>query len=149
MAIRNIEGFKFFKTEVQKQRLSVCYNLVLEFRNKILHFIPNMTKDPEGAISIEGLFITTENLIFEFRSFLSAIDFDIAKYDNIFNIRYEAKDMSNSGNSWGVNAQLEIELCHSITGGIPFTTQITVFGAAESKYLFTLTKEIFKKSKCL
>lgn len=149
MAIDDIKGFEFFETTVQKERLNVCYNFVLEFKSDIQGFIPNMIKDSEGTILTKGLFIITEDLIFEFGDFLSAIAFDMAKYDNIFNIRYDAKDILNNSNDWGENAQLDIELFHSVPGGIPFRTSITVFGAAESKYLFALTKEIFKKSKCL
>ncbi len=149
MEIDKIQGYEFFKTKAQKERLNVCYNLVLEFDKKIIDFIPNMIKNSEGMISIKGLFIRTEDLIFEFRNFLSAIDFDMARYDNVYNVRYDAKDILNNGNDWGKNAQLDIELLHSIPGGIDFRTPITVFGAAESKYLFTLTKEISTKSKCL
>jgi hypothetical protein len=136
--IEEIAGYDLFETPTEKTRIkhllaSVGYNFP---NSKIKWLVPNMQKDAEGKITTTGFFVFLEDTIFEFRNFLTSVNFDYAKYDSIGNIRFIEDDLqSPTSLTW---------LYFRHTSLPDLATTIKVFGAKGNKLLHNIMKELSK-----
>lgn len=144
--IENIPGFSLFKTKVEQERLVYLLKFVQELipEEKIKHFLPNMVKDPEGKITINGFCVLLDTIIVEFRNFLNAVDFDFAKYEIITNIRLEIKDFG-ADNLPTETSMATLKIYHTAISN--FTSSVTVFGKEPCNYIYEVTKNLRKLLK--
>lgn len=137
--IKDIPGYSLFKTSVEKDRLASLLVFIKEFipEEEIKYIVPNMAKDPSGKKMITGFFVFLNTVLFEFRNFLNALDFDYARYDFIKNIRFDMKNFGND-NLPKEDSMLTLKIFHSQEAG--FSSIITVFDSEACNYVYKFLK---------
>ena len=139
--LNKIEGYSFFDTPTEKERIRNLLQLVEELTSEEIKFIvPNMTKDAEGKVENIGFFAFLESTVYEFRNFLNRIDFDYTKWDVIHNIRLEANKYKFDEIS-GEIPSLTLDFYHG-TSSHDFHTAFTVFGQEKCDYVYGVAKKL-------
>ena len=132
-----IKGHELFESQTEKTRIKDILIIVADIFpiEKIKWLVPNMQKDSVGKLIKKGLFVFLDDIVFEFRNYLTSVNFDYAKYDLIRNIRFEVDNPQSPTFAW-------LQFYH--TSKTDFLTTITVFGKRECLFLYEIMKELSK-----
>ncbi|MDP8264319.1 MAG: hypothetical protein P9M12_02415 [Candidatus Aceula lacicola] len=134
--LNEIGGFSFFKTKTEKERVKSLFKFAERFmlNEKVKFIVPNMTKNVEGKIENIGFFVFFDSIILEFRNFLTAIDFDYTKWNNLYNIRLKT-DKYACDQIQGEAPSITLTFLHG-AASTDFRTSLTVFGSDECDYVY-------------
>ncbi len=138
--IEEIKGYELFETPTEKERIKTILPIVQDILPdaKIKWLVPNMQKNADGKITTSGFFVfCEEKIIFEFRNFLTAINFDYARYDVIRNIRFLVDSPSSP-------TATQLHFYH--TSRDDLSSLITVFSPNQTihEFVFFIMKELTK-----
>jgi hypothetical protein len=137
--IKSIPGYSLFKTDVERKRAETLLQFVepILAQERIRWLIPNMAKDTTGKIINIGFFVFFRTVVIEFRNFLSSMDFDLARYDFIHNVRFAFTNLDEKNVPTEASMGM-LKIFHTME--IHFGTTITVFGKEACEFLYTNAK---------
>lgn len=143
--LEEIPGYQFLETDGEKERLRLLISMINEImpEENVEFLIPNMVKDPEGKTSITGFFVFTEKNVFEFREFLTKINFDFAKWDKVLNIRFEANYFKFDALQ-DKHPKISLTFYH-MPEMQSFHTDIVVFGKAICEYVYGIVNKLYER----